>query len=76
MKPATRRTKNKPDPNRYPKGLNREKVQKIIDHYENQTDEEAIAEAEAAYHNPATTMIEVPVALLPKIHKLLAKRAG
>jgi len=76
MKPATRRAKAKPDPNRYPKGLNRDKVQKIIDHYENQTDEEAIAEAEAAYHNPATTMIEVPIALLPKIHKLLAKRAG
>jgi hypothetical protein len=76
MKPATRRAKAKRDPNRYPKGLNREKVQEIIDHYENQSDEEAIAETEAAYHNPATTMIEVSIALLPKIQKLLAKRAG
>lgn len=76
MKLGIKRPKTKSDPNRYPKGLSREKVQRIIEHYENQTDEEAIAEAEAAYHNPATTMMEVPVALVPQIQKLIAKRAG
>ena len=76
MKTATQHRKSKPDPNRYPKGLNREKVQKIIGYYDNQTDEEAIAEAEAAYNNPGTTMMEVPVALLPQIRKLIAKRTG
>jgi hypothetical protein len=34
------------DPNLYPKGWNRQKVQRMIAHYENQTDEEAIAEDE------------------------------
>jgi hypothetical protein len=76
MKTAARRARSKPDPNRYPEGLNRAKVQKIIDYYENQTNEEAIAEAEAAYMNPATTMMEVPVALVPQVQKLIARRAG
>jgi len=76
MKSVARRTKSKPDPNHSPKGLNRGKVQKIIEYYERQTDEEAIAEAEAAYKNPATTMIEVPVELVPQIQKLIARRAG
>jgi hypothetical protein len=61
---------------RYPRGLNREKVQAIIDHYENQTEDEAVAEDEAAYHNNAVTMMGVPVELVPKVQKLIAKRSG
>jgi hypothetical protein len=76
MKTATKRAKSQSDPNRYPKGMNREKVQAIIQYYENQTDEEAIAEAEAAYRNPKSTMMEVPAALVPQVRKLIAKRAG
>ena len=38
--------KNK-DPNKYPPGLDARRVQEIIDHYENQTEEEAFAEDEA-----------------------------
>ena len=76
MKPASRRPKSLRDPNRYPKGLDRAKVQELVEHYESQTDDEAIAEAEAAYHNPASTMMEVPVSLVPKVQKLIAKRAG
>lgn len=65
------------DPNRYPKGWNRKRVQKLIDHYENQTDEEAIAEDEAAYHNAKITMMAVPVELVPAVERLIArKRAG
>jgi hypothetical protein len=64
------------DPNRYPKGLNRKKVRELVEHYENQTDEEAIAEAEAAYRNPATTMMQIPVELVPQVRKLITKRAG
>ncbi|HZL37988.1 MAG TPA: hypothetical protein VFC78_21915 [Tepidisphaeraceae bacterium] len=37
----------KKDPNRYPKGWNREKVLEVLRHYENQSEEEAIAGAEA-----------------------------
>jgi len=81
MKTATairskKSTTRKKDPNHYPKGLNREKVQEIIDHYENQTDEEAIAEDEAAYRTTHSTMMEIPNELIPKVQKLIAKRAG
>jgi hypothetical protein len=64
------------DPNRYPRGLNRKKVQEIVDYYENQTDEQAIAEAEAAYRDKTTTMMQIPKDLVPKVRSLIAKRAG
>lgn len=76
MKRANRDSKRSPDPNRYPKGLDRKKVQELIDYYENQSDDEAIAEAEAAYRDKATTMMQIPNRLVPKIRKLIAKRAG
>ena len=64
------------DPNRYPKGLTRRKVQGLIDHYEQQTDAEAIAEAEAAYRKRTTALIEDPVKLLPAVRQLIANGAG
>jgi hypothetical protein len=76
MKRANRDLNRQSDPNRYPKGLNRKKVQALIDYYENQTDEEAIAEAEAAYRDKATTMMQIPNKLVPKVRKLISKRAG
>ncbi|MFI5382084.1 MAG: hypothetical protein ACHRHE_22545 [Tepidisphaerales bacterium] len=59
-------------PNRYPRGLDRKKVQKLIDYYENQTDAEAIAEAEAAYRRRTTSWVQVPVKLLPAVRRLIA----
>jgi hypothetical protein len=77
-KPRTpsRKAEKRKDPNRYPKGLNRKKVQAIIAHYENQTDDEAIAEDEAAYNDPSFRMMQVPNELVPKVRRLIAKRAG
>ena len=68
-KPARRR-----DPNRYPKGWNRKKVQRVIAYYENQTDDEAIAEVEAAYKDASTTMMQIPNKLVPAVEKLITKR--
>jgi hypothetical protein len=70
-KPAARR-----DPNRYPKGWNRERVQALINYYDNQSDEEAIGELEAAFGGPGTAMIQVLLKLVPRVQKLLAKLAG
>ncbi|MEA2708780.1 MAG: hypothetical protein QOF78_1381 [Phycisphaerales bacterium] len=66
----------KKDPNRYPRGWNRKKVEALIRYYETQSDEAAIAEAEAAYRKRNSALIEVPVKLLPQVRKLLARRAG
>ena len=52
------------------------KVEAVIRYYENQSDEDAIAEAEAAYRNTRSTMMEVPVELVPRVQKLIARRAS
>jgi len=39
--------KSKKDPNQYPPGFNAQRVRAIIDHYDNQTEDEALAEDKA-----------------------------
>jgi hypothetical protein len=63
------------DRNRYPKGLSRKKVEALIAYYDNQSDEEAIAEAEAAYRKRSSALVEVPIRLLPKIRQMTARSA-
>jgi hypothetical protein len=63
------------DPNRYSNGLNREKVEAIIAFYDKHSDEDAIAEADAAYRKRKSTLIEVPVKLLPQVRRLLGALA-
>jgi hypothetical protein len=74
-KPASK-PRAKKDPNKYPKGWDRERVQAVIAHYENQSDDEAIAEDEAAYHNAGFTMMAIPVELVPRVQKMIGKRAS
>jgi len=63
MEPSQNKRKvSKKDPDRYPKGLNRKKVQELIDYYEKQSDEEAIAEMEAA-PDANFTVMAVPLEL-------------
>jgi len=50
-------------------------VDRVLEHYETQTDEEALAEDEAAYESTEETTMEVPVELVPEIRKLIARRA-
>ncbi len=60
-------------PNRFPPGWNEERVRKVLAHYEQQTEEEAVAEDEAAFEDSTQTVIEVPKELLPEIRELIAK---
>ena len=61
---------------RYPKGWDAESIKALAAHYDNQTEDEAVAEDEAAYRSTRMTMMAIPVDLVPQVHKLLAKRAG
>jgi len=45
----------------------------VLAHYENQSEEEAIAEDEAARESRTHAFIEVPVALIPAVRQLIAK---
>ncbi|HUG35425.1 MAG TPA: hypothetical protein VML54_00650 [Candidatus Limnocylindrales bacterium] len=59
---------------KYPVGWDKERVRRVLQHYEAQSDEEAVAEDEAAYEATTHTMMEVPVELVPVIRELIAKR--
>ncbi|MGB6066903.1 MAG: hypothetical protein WBG50_19030 [Desulfomonilaceae bacterium] len=59
--------------NRFPPGWDEERVKKVLMHYEAQTEEEAVAEDEAAFEDRTQTVIEVPTVLVPAIRELLAK---
>ena len=59
--------------NAFPPGWNKERVSKVLEHYETQTEEEAVAEDEAAFHLSGQTFIEVPTELVPAVRELLAK---
>ena len=61
--------------NEYPPGWDEERVQEVIDYYENQTEDEAVAEAEEAFRHEFTTNVEVPTQLVPAVHKLITKHA-
>ena len=58
----------------YPPGWDHERVRKVLEHYESQSDEEAVAEDEAAFEDTTHTTMEVPVELVPAIRELIAKR--
>ena len=45
---------------KYPPGWNEKRVRALINHYDNQTEDEAVAEDEAAYRAAEYTMMSVP----------------
>ena len=75
MKNQPKRTRRK-GVSQYPKGWDEKRVRALIDHYENQTDDEAAKEDDAAYEDPRFTMMAVPVELVPAVQKMIAKKAG
>ena len=58
----------------YPAGWDEDRVRRVLEHYETQSDEEAVAEDEAAYNATTHTAMEVPVELVPAVRELIAKR--
>ena len=59
---------------KFPDGWDAERVRCVLEHYEAQSDEEAVAEDEAAYEATTHTAMEVPVELVPAVRELIAKR--
>lgn len=48
-------------------------MKKVLEHYEAQTEEEAVAEDEAAFDDPSQTVMEIPNALVPAVRELIAR---
>jgi hypothetical protein len=58
---------------RYPAGWDEERVRKLLLHYEAQTEEEAVAEDEAAFRRRDQTVMVVPTQLVSTITKMIAR---
>ena len=59
---------------KFPPGWDVERVRRVLDHYEAQSEDEAVAEDEAAVEQPDQTTMEVPTELVPAVRELIAKR--
>jgi hypothetical protein len=60
----------------FPPGWDEARVRRVLEHYEAQTEDEAVAEDEAAFEDSVPTVIEVPHELVPAIRELIAKHRG
>jgi hypothetical protein len=57
--------------NDYPLGWDEAKVKRVIAHYESQSDDDVIAEDEAAFLDNDYSVMLIPRALVPAVHELL-----
>ena len=60
----------------FPPGWDEEKVKRVLEHYESQSEEEALAEDEAAYEDDSQTIMEIPNELVPSVRELIAKHVA
>ena len=58
---------------KFPPGWDEERVNRVLSHYESQSEEEAVAEDEAAFETTGQTVMKVPAKLVPTIRQLIAK---
>jgi hypothetical protein len=57
-----------------PKNWNAEQIENVLAHYENQTEDEAVAEDELRFSSLSETVMEIPLELVPAVRELIAKR--
>ncbi len=62
-----------PNKNRFPAGWNEARVSAVIQHYEEQTEDEAVAEDEAAFRARGQTVMVVPRRLVTAITGLITR---
>lgn len=59
---------------KFPPGWSADRVKRVLEHYEAQSEEEAVAEDEAAFEQSDETTMGVPNELVPVVRELIAKR--
>ena len=57
----------------FPPGWDEARVRQVLAHYETQSEEEAVAEDEAAGESAADTLMTVPKPLVPAVRELIAR---
>ena len=61
------------DQNQFPLGWDETRVREVINYYENQTEEEAVAEDEALSEDQNHTVMKISEDLVPVVRELIAK---
>lgn len=56
---------------KFPPGWNEKRIREVLNHYENQTDDERAAEIEQAIEAEGYTLMSVPTRLVPKVRELI-----
>jgi len=59
----------------FPSGWDEQRVEKVLTHYEAQSENEATAEDEAALRSPGVTVMGIPRDLVPAVRELIAKHS-
>ena len=60
----------------FPPGWDEKRIQDVIAYYETQTEDEAVAEAEAALASPEHIVMAIPKELVPAVRELIARHAA
>jgi hypothetical protein len=58
---------------KFPPGWDENRVKSVLTHYEEQNEDEAVAEDEAVYDDASQTVMEIPNELVPAVRELIAK---
>lgn len=58
---------------RYPAGWDEERVRKVLAHYEDQTEEECVAEDEASLEDATHTTMSIPSEIVADVRDLIAR---
>jgi hypothetical protein len=59
--------------NQFPLGWDEKRVRQTIEYYDRQSEDESVAEDEAAFENKDHAFVQVPLELLPLVRELIAK---
>jgi len=59
--------------NRFPDGWDEARVRRVLDYYERQSEDQAVAEDEAAYEDVTETLMGVPVELVSQVRAMIAR---
>ncbi len=70
------KTRQKTQKQVFPPGWDEKRVRELLNYYENQTEEEQVAEHEAAYEATGQTMMSIPTELVPQVRALISRRRG
>ena len=60
---------------KFPPGWSEARVKRVLAHYEQQTEDEAVAEDEAPFQQKSSTVMKIPRKLVPIVRELIAREA-